>query len=156
MQHEHPESLLHRGLFRHSPPGRSSEPGAADGTRHHHGPGLPAINFETHQERWLALLKLVHEDYPYCTMYNVHVVDGSITACEQIQRSLMFGHHRPQQPEALVRMFDMKWQALEALCISLGTGRLVELKFHDAKPVVAITQEGGRRFKGILKKLEKK
>ena len=116
---------------------------------------MPAINFEGHKERWLALLRLVYEDYPFCTMYNVHVVDGSISACEQIQRSLMFGHSRIFQEDVLIKMFDMKWQALEALCISLGTGRLVELKFHDAKPVVAITQEGGRRFKGILKKLSK-
>ena len=103
----------------------------------------------------MALLKLVHEDYPYCTMYNVHVVDGSITACEQIQRSLMFGHSYAFPTEVPITLFDMKWQALEALCVGLGTGKLVELKFHDAKPVVAITKEGGRRFKGILKKLSK-
>ena len=155
MANEHPESLLHRGLFRHSPPGRSAEPNAAETHRQHRGAGLP-IDFETHKERWMELLRLVHEDYPYCTMYGVHVLDGAITACEQIQRSLMFGNDRAVPREVLITMFDAKWQALEALCIGIGTGRLVELKFHDAKPVIAITAEGGRRFKGILKKLTKK
>ena len=103
----------------------------------------------------MALLRTVHEDYPYCTMYGVHVLDGTITGCEQIQRSLMFGQERATPREILINLFDAKWQALEALCIGLGTGRLVEVKFHDARPVVAITKEGGRRFKGILKKLTK-
>lgn len=114
-----------------------------------------AFNYESHKTRWLELLKLVNEEYPYCTMYGVHVVDGAITACEQIQRSLTFGDQRRVPQEALLESFDMKWQALEALCLGMGTGRLVELKFHDAKPVIAITKEGGRRFKGILKKLTK-
>ena len=159
MQHEHPESLLQRGLFRNSPPGRSAESVSAEVARHHRGPGLDqtalerAFDFESHKHRWLELLQLVNEDYPYCTMYGVHVVDGAITACEQIQRSLVLGDHRTVAKEALPRLFDMKWQALEALCLTMGTGRLVEVKFHDAKPVIVITKEGGRRFKGILKKL---
>ena len=156
MQHQHPESLLHRGLFRNSPPGRSAEPKPAEVDRSHRGPGLLPIDFERHKDRWLELLRLVFVVYPYCTMYGVHIVDGCITACEQIQRSLMLGNDRKVPQETLLAMFDMKWQALEALCITIETGRLVELKFHDARPVIAITAEGGRRFKGILKKLSKK
>ncbi len=153
MANEHPESLLHRGPFRNLEAGRSAESQVTEGTRHHYGPGLPPINIETHRERWMELLKLVNEDYPYCTMYGVHVVDGTITACEQIQRSLMLGNQQAVATEIQPSLFDMKWQALEALCISIGTGRLVEVKFHDAKPVIVITKEGGRRFKGMVKKL---
>lgn len=157
----HPGSLLQRGLSRHSQPGRSDEPTQTDANRRHCGPGLDqsalndAFNFESHKERWLELLKLVREDYPYCTMYGVNVVDGAIISCEQIQRSLVFGDQRGVPGESPSSLFDMKWQALEALCLKIGTGRLVELKFHDAKPVIATTTEGGRRFKGILKKLTK-
>jgi hypothetical protein len=161
MANERPESLLHRGLFRNSPPGVSAAPPLAQASRHHRGPGLDqtalneAFNYESHKDRWMQLLKQVHEDYPYCTMYGVHVVDGAITACEQIQRSLMLGDDRKVPREILFDLFDMKWQALEALCLTIGNGRLVEVKFHDARPVIAITKEGGRRFKGILKKLTK-
>ena len=158
MTNKHPEGLLHRGLFRQSPPPVGSiQPKPAEG----HGTGLDqamrdgTFDFQRHKERWMELLKLVIEEYPYCTMYGVHVVDGAITACEQIQRSLMLGNDRALSREIAPERFDTKWQALEALCVGLENGRLVELKFHDARPVIAITKEGGRRFKGILKKLTK-
>ena len=154
MENQHPEGLLHRGRFRNlseSLPAKLQEY-SSQSLNH---PLLDASSFESHKERWMELLKLVNDEFPYCTMYGVHVVDGSITACEQIQRSLMFGNDRKGSTEILPEQFDMKWQALEALCLKIGTGRLIELKFHDAKPVIAITKEGGRRFKGILKKLSR-
>jgi len=158
MANQHSEGLLHSGHFRKLS-GASAEPMTAETQQHSsqslNTPLVDALSFEGHKERWMELLKLVNDEFPYCTMYGVHVVDGSITACEQIQRSLMFGNDRKGPSQILLEQFDMKWQALEALCLSIGTGRLVELKFHDAKPVIAITKEGGRRFKGILKKLSR-
>jgi hypothetical protein len=159
MADQHPEGLLHRGHFRNLSGNSSAESKMPEsyqdsGINPNRVP-LETFNFESHKGRWLELLKLVNDEFPYCTMYGVHVVDGSITACEQIQRSLMFGNDSKGSSDVKPEMFDMKWQALEALCLNIGTGRLVELKFHDAKPVIAITKEGGRRFKGILKKLSR-
>lgn len=95
-------------------------------------------------------MELVRKDYPYCTMYDVHVSGGAIVSCEDIQRSLVFGEDNaaPAAPE----LFDRRWQALEALCARMGSGRLLELKFHDAKPTAARTREGGRRFKRFQSK----
>lgn len=158
MMNEHPEGLLHRGCFRKSLTGRSDEPPLVQAGLQVSGASAFAFsgfNFQTHKDRWMELLALVHQEYPYCTMYGVHVIEGSITACEQIQRSLLIGNDQRAPSEIRPDLFDMKWQALEALCLKIGNGRLVELKFHDAKPVIAITKEGGRRFKGILKKLTK-
>lgn len=83
MSNEHPESLLHRGLIRDLPSGRSAEP-PAETRRQHHGRGLEQhgfedpLKFESYKDRWMSLLKDVHEDYPYCTMY------GSISSTARL------------------------------------------------------------------------
>jgi hypothetical protein len=103
-----------------------------------------ALHLKTGHENWLAFLNLVRREYPYCTMYGVHVAGGAIVSCENVQRSLVFDDETA--PAASSELFDRKWQVLEAFCTRMGSGRLAELKFNEAKPMTARTNEGARRF----------
>ena len=105
-----------------------------------------ALHLKSGHESWLAFMSLVRAEYPYCTMYGVRVEHGAIVSCENIQRSLVFGEEEAA-PASRPDLFERKWQALEAFCSRMGSGRLVELKFHDARPMTARTAEGGRRFR---------
>ncbi|MFA6093657.1 MAG: hypothetical protein WCU88_08880 [Elusimicrobiota bacterium] len=106
-----------------------------------------AVPCRSSRERWLSFMKLVYEKYPFCTMYGVHVENGIIISCKNIQRSLLFGDSNTSPVEPGPELFDAKWQALETLCTQLGSGTLAELKFGDAKPLSAKIAEAGRRFK---------
>lgn len=101
-------------------------------------------------DRWENLVELIWEDYPYCTMYGVNIVDGNIISYNNLQRSLNF---RPggasTEPKPL---FDDYWRALQTLCLSVGTGRLAELEFNRGRPIAARTDEGGRRIKRLDRK----
>lgn len=79
-------------------------------------------------------------------MYGVNIADGVIVSCDNIQRSLTFGDPAAMPAEAGEEMFDARWQALEALCRRIGSGRLLEVKFSDSRPMGAKTAERGRRF----------
>jgi hypothetical protein len=103
-----------------------------------------ALHLKTGHESWLAFMDLVRNEYPYCTMYGVHVAGGAIVSCENVQRSLVFDDE--SSPAAAPEFFDRKWQLLESFCTRMGSGRLAELKFNDAKPMAARTDEGARRF----------
>lgn len=99
---------------------------------------------------WRYLLRLVSAEYPYCTMYGVHIVDGNIVSCENIQRSLLFGPAgEANVPEPV---FDEYWDALKALCGQIKAGTLMELHFSVGRPVSARKSEGGRRFRRLLQK----
>ena len=93
---------------------------------------------------WKALLKLVHRDFPYCTMYGVRVGDGCIVSCRDIQTSLVFGPAKDMGAEE--PPFDEHWQAFMTFCVKLDWGELKELSFHAGRPVNARRAEGGRRF----------
>ena len=134
-----PESLLRVG----SASSRHSRPHAAISAQ---DVVEQALRQKPPHESWLALMDLVRKEYPYCTMYDVHVSGGAIVSCEDIQRSLVFGEDKAA-PAADLDLFDRRWQALEAFCARMGSGRLVELKFIDAKPMAARTREGRRRFR---------
>ena len=165
MEHRADESL-HRGpLYRNAPAGRNPE--GAEQEQDDPSEDKPpsdvtakafkaVLDGENYQKRWVSLLQMVYEDYPYSTMYGVHIVDGAIVSCEMIQRSMVFGQVPSPVNLPLTSLFDAKWQALEALCLSIGSGRLEELSFNNGRPVVARTAEGGRRFKSFLRKHEGK
>ena len=139
-----PESMLRVG----SASSRQSRPHAAISAK---AAVEQALHLKPPHEGWLALMDLVRKEYPYCTMYDVHICEGTIVSCENIQRSLVFGEDEAA-PAAAPELFDRKWQALEAFCARMGTGRLVEIKFKDAKPMTARTAEGRRRFKRFQSK----
>lgn len=112
--------------------------------------GAPAVPVPN-DSRWAGLLKLVASEYPYCTMFGVHVVDGCVVSCEGVQRSFLFDAG-DAAAQAVEPAFDAHWKALEALCVKLGSGRLAELRFSRGRPMNARTSEGGRRFKRLLTK----
>ena len=107
--------------------------------------------FAGEDDRWPGMLKLIASEYPYCTMNGVHVVEGCIVACEGIQKSFVFSGSDaaaiPLEPE-----FDGHWQALQALCAKLGSGRLAEIRFSRGRPVSARMNESGRRFRRLVVK----
>ncbi|MDD5657339.1 MAG: hypothetical protein PHF00_08820 [Elusimicrobia bacterium] len=103
-----------------------------------------ALHLKSGHENWLAFMSLVRKEYPYCTMYGIHVAGGAIVSCENVQVSLVFDDQAAAAPAP--EQFDRKWQLLEAFCTRMGSGRLAELKFGDAKPMAARTDEGARRF----------
>ena len=102
------------------------------------------------REHWLGLMRLVHREYRYSTMYGVHIAGGVIVSCDNIQRSLVFGDASAMSAEAGDELFDAKWQALEALCGRIGSGQLLEVKFSESRPITARTSERGRRFKRVF------
>jgi len=106
-----------------------------------------AIGQKTDLQNWQAFIDLVRQEYAYCTMYGVHIAAGHIVSCESIQRSLLFANPQPRPQEPCLAPVDERWQALAALCAQIGTGKLAELKFSEAKPTGARTAEGGRRFR---------
>lgn len=130
-------------------PGVSREDSAGQGLQ---GASDEAVCRKACRENWLAFMSQVRKDYPYCTMFGVHVAAGVITSCENIQRSLLFGGPDNALGKAGHELFDTNWEALEALCSRAWTGRLAEVKFTDGRPTSARTAEGGRRFKSLARK----
>lgn len=110
----------------------------------------PAVSSGARGDQWDYIFRLVHSEYAYCAMYGVNIVDGSIVACDNIQRSLTFGPSPVVTDES--PSFDEYWRALHELCARIRNGRLAELKFVRGRPVSAKTAEGGRRFKRHLMK----
>jgi len=111
------------------------------------GAGSPVF-VQKETDPWRHLLRLVASEYPYCTMYGVNIVDGNIVSCENIQRSLLFG---PAGERSVSEpAFDEYWEALKELCGKVKAGTLVELNFHQNRPVSARKSEGGRRFRRLL------
>lgn len=108
------------------------------------GPSL-----RVNDDQWGYLFRLICSEYPYCTMYGVNILDGSIVSCENIQRSLTFGPGDVESAEA--PRFDEFWEALRALCARTRTGRLAELRFNRGRPVSAKTSENGRRFRRLVR-----
>lgn len=108
-----------------------------------------AVRRKACRERWLAFMRQIRKDYAYCTMFGVQVTEGVITACENIQRSLLFSGPEDRAGRGDPELFDAHWEALEALCARTWTGRLAELKFCDGLPISGRTTEGGRRFKSF-------
>lgn len=106
--------------------------------------GVPAA-----ENRWAGFLELVAAEYPFCTMYGVHIVEGCVVSCEGTQRSFVFGAADEAIPAAAASS-DAHWKALKALCVKMGSGRLAELRFSGGRPVSARTSESGRRFKRLL------
>ena len=137
--------------------GARSPRGGAEAKRFNHGmrrAGAPGF-VRPESDQWTHLLRLVSAEYPYCTMHGVNIVDGNIVSCENVQQSLTFGPQEegaagPDEPE-----FDDHWTALKALCASIKTGRLVELRFSQGRPVSARKSEGGRRFRRLVTKADR-
>ena len=77
-----PESMLPVGAT----PSRHSRPHDAISA---HNVVEEALHQKSPHEGWLALMDLVRKEFPYCTMYDVHVSEGAIVSCENIQRSLV-------------------------------------------------------------------
>ena len=160
------DGSLHRGpLYKNTPAGKHAEQTQNERTdtsddkppsRITERAFKAVLDGENYQKRWLSLFQMVYEEYPYSTMFGVHIVDGAIVSCEMIQRSMVFGQTVSTENVPLLSLFDTKWQALEALCLSIGSGKLEELSFNNGRPVVARTAEGGRRFKSFLRKHEGK
>ena len=103
------------------------------------------------REHWMMLLKLICEKYPHCIMYGVHIADGMITSCENLQQSFSFGPS-PDTRDGVDPVFGPNWKELEALCKRMRAGRLAELRFCDGRPTRAKTTPEGRIFKSFFKK----
>jgi hypothetical protein len=115
---------------------------SAAGTTDRHGPAMDGdIRFKTFRGRWLMFMKLVHEQFPYCTMYEANIADGVIVSCGDMQEWFISDKTPARKPD-----FDPNWQALETYCRDQGCGRITELKFHDGRPVVVKITLPGRRF----------
>ena len=104
-------------------------------------------------DQWTATLKLVADEYPFCTMHGVHIEDGCIVAYEGVQISFVFGENL-SAARAEPR-FDANWQALKALCAKIKFGRLAELRFSEGRPVGAKVNAGGRRLRRLAPKAVK-
>ncbi len=98
------------------------------------------------ENHWAMTLKLVADEYPYCTMHGVHIEEGCIVAYEGVQVSFAFGE---SAQAAIEPRFDAHWQALKALCARLKFGRLAEIRFSQGRPVSAKMLAGGRRLRKL-------
>ena len=94
----------------------------------------------------MILMRFVRNQCPHGIMYGVNIADGIIVSCDNMQQCLVLGIPPAEQagPEPA---FDDHWQALEAVCKDIGTGRLAEVQFTDGQPVKAKTTPRGRRFR---------
>ncbi len=111
------------------------------------GPAVEEVmRGKTVRERWLVLMRHVRGQCPESIMYRVDIADGIIVSCEALQQCLSFGEPADAGTGA-EPVFDASWQALEAECRRMGTGRLAELQFIGGRPIRAKTAPQGRRFR---------
>ena len=104
---------------------------------------MSPIDFREQEAMWMQFFHIIRDQFPYCKMRELRIVDGAVVSFKDVQHTFIFGRGVEPPQCLLPGMFDEPWQRFMRFCQALQNGVLGEVHFSEGRPAVVSMQQSG-------------